>query len=157
MLQFGVTSSDEESPVRTSDLHWQHPSTPDSSPQHGRSVPPLPVQHHMNCHHTSTPSTDDSFQDATAEEDFPTVPLDDDIWLEDPDPDRHICIHEQSQPDLQCSYPCLYSWDLPHSSPEDASASCYEMMDLSEISNIQEVMTTTSDEDIPDLDDIFGL
>ena len=52
----------------------------------------------MDCHFTSTPSTNDSFQDATAEEeDFPTAPLDDDIWLEDPVPDRHLCIHEQSQ------------------------------------------------------------
>ena len=31
------------------------------------------------------------------------------------------------------------------------------MMDLSDIFNIQDVMTTTSDEDIPDLEDIFKL
>ena len=36
----------------------------------------------MDYHHTSTPNTDDSFQDSIAEEDFPTAPLDDDIWLE---------------------------------------------------------------------------
>ena len=36
-------------------------------------------------------------QDATGEEDFPTSPLDDAIWLEDPVPDRHLCIHGQSQ------------------------------------------------------------
>ena len=30
------------------------------------------------------------------------------------------------------------------------------MMDLSDISDFQDVMTTTSDEDIPDLDDVFG-
>ena len=60
-------------------------------------------------------------QDATAEDkDFPTAPLDDDIWLEDPLPDRHQCIHEQSQPHYQCSYPCPYSLELPHFSPEDA-------------------------------------
>ena len=29
------------------------------------------------------------------------------------------------------------------------------MMDLSDISNIQDVMATTSDEDIPDLEDFF--
>ena len=86
------TSSNEESPVQTSDQHFQHPSTPASGPPHGRAEPPSPVQHHMNYHHTSTPSTDDSFQDTIAEdEDFPTVPLDDNIWLEDPVPDRHLC------------------------------------------------------------------
>ena len=31
------------------------------------------------------------------------------------------------------------------------------MLDLSDNSDIQDVMTTTSDEDIPDLEDIFGL
>ena len=57
----------------------------------------------------------------------------------------------------QCSYPCPYRLDLPHSSPEDATAPYYKMMDHSDISDIQDVMTTTSDEDIPDLEDIFGL
>ena len=90
----------------------------------------------MDSHHTSTPCTDDPFQDATAEEDFPTAPIDDDIWLEDPVPDRHLYIHEQSQPHYQCSYPCPYSLDLPHFAPEDAPASYYEMMDLSDISDL---------------------
>ena len=98
-------------------------------------------------------------KDATAkeEEDFPTAPLDDDIWLEDPVPDRHLCIHEQSQPRYQYSYPCPYSLDLLDPTPEDALASYYETMDLSDISDLQDVMTTTGDEDIPDLVDIFGL
>ena len=152
------TSSDEESPIRTSDPYLWHPSIPDSSPLHGRAEPPLPVQHHMNYHHTSTPSTDDSFQDATVEEeDFPMAPLNDTIWLEDPVPDRHTCIHQQSEPHFQCSYPCPYHLHLPHSSPEDAPASYYKMMDISDISDLHDVMTTTSDEDIPDLEDVCGL
>ena len=152
------TSCDDDSPVRTTDPCLQHCSTPDNSPLQGRAEPPSPLQHHMDCHYTSTSSTDDSFQDATAEEeDFPTAPLDDDIWLEDQVPDRHLCIHEQSQPHYQCSYPCPYSLDLPHSTPEDTPASHYEMMDLSDISDCQDVMTTISDEDIPDLEDILGL
>ena len=103
----------------------------------------------MDYHHTSALSTGDSFQDATAEEeDFPIAPLDDDIWLEDPIPDRHLCIHEQSQPHYQCSYPCPYILDLPHSAPDHALAPYYELMDLSDISDLQDVMTPTSDEDI---------
>ena len=53
--------------------------------------------------------------------------------------------------------PCPYSLDLPHSTPEDTPAAYYEMMDLRDISDFQYVMTTTSDENIPDLEDIFGL
>ena len=46
------SSSDDESPARTSDPHLQHSSTSDSSPSQGRAEPPLPVQHHINYHHT---------------------------------------------------------------------------------------------------------
>ena len=51
--------------------------------------------------------------------------------------------------------PCPYSLDLPHSSPEGAPAPYYEMMDLGDISDLQDVMTTTSGEGIPDLEDIL--
>ena len=80
------TSSDNESPAGTSDPHLQYHSTPDDSPLQERAEPPLQLQHLMDYHHISTPSIDDSFQDATAEEeeDFPIAVLDDDIWLEDP-------------------------------------------------------------------------
>ena len=53
--------------------------------------------------------------------------------------------------------PYPYSLDLLHSAPEDALAPYYEMMDLSNILNLQDVMTITSYEDIPDLEDSFGL
>ena len=70
--------------------------TPDSSPPCRRAELPSPAQYHMDHHCAPTPGTDDSFQDITSddEEDFPTAPLDDNIWLEDPVPDRHLCIHE---------------------------------------------------------------
>ena len=110
------TSCDEESPVWTSDPCLWHCSTPDNSPLQGRAEPPSSLQHHMDCHYTSTPNTNDSFQDPTVEEeDFPTAPPDDNIWLEDPVPDRYL-------PHYQCSYPYPHILDLPHSSPEDAPA-----------------------------------
>ena len=77
----------------------ENPST-DSSPLHGRAEQSSSVKQQMVYHHT-----DDSFQNATieqGEEDFPTAPLDDNVWLEEPVPDRHFCIHEQSQPHDQC-------------------------------------------------------
>ena len=74
------TSSEEDSPVRTSNPHLQHHSTPDNSPLQGTAEPPSPLQHHKDCHYTSTLST---------VEDFPKAPLDANIWLEDPVPYRH--------------------------------------------------------------------
>ena len=57
----------------------------------------------MVCH-----LTDDYFQDVPSEEEehFPTAQLDDDVWMDEPVPDRYLCIHEQSQPHDLCSYPC---------------------------------------------------
>ena len=83
-------NSDEESPVWPSDPCIQHSSTPDSSPVCRGAEPPLPAQHHMNYHHTSPPSTDQFFKDDTTKEDFPTDPLDDDIWS-DIKPQVYIC------------------------------------------------------------------
>ena len=40
---------------------------------------------------------------------------------------------------------------------EDTPAQYYEMMDLSDISDFPDVLTATSDEDIPDLDDVSEL
>ena len=132
---------------------------PDDYPFQG-GVESFPChQHHMDIHNTATPCSDDSFQDATTddEEYFPIAPLDDDVWLEDPVPDRHFCIHEQSQPHDQCLYPCPYSLDQLHPAQKDAPAPHYKMMELSDIFDFQDMMTTISDEDIPDLKDIFGL
>ena len=71
------SSSNDESPVRS--------NTTDSSPLQGRAGSPSQLQHHMVYDCTSTPSTNDPYLDATAEEEnFPTPPLDDDIWLKDP-------------------------------------------------------------------------
>ena len=133
--------------------------TTDSSPLSRRAELPSPAKQHIDYPHAPTAGTYHPFQDVTAEEeeDFSTASQDDNIWLEDPVQDRHLCVHKQSQPHFLCSYPCPYSLNLPPSTPEDTSASYYETTDLGDISDFQDVMTTTSDEDIPDLDDVFGL
>ena len=83
------------------------------------------------------------------EEDFQTVALDDDHRITDPVPDRHMCIHEHFQPHSVCCYPCTYTDSTP--------ASYQNALDLSDISDFKDVMTTSSDEDIPALDDVIGL
>ena len=87
-------------------------------------------------------------------EHFSTAPLDDHIWMEQPVPCRHLCIHEHSQHDL-CPYPCPYSLDQIHLAPDYALTPQY--MDLSDIINFPDMITTTSDKDIPNLEDVLKL
>ena len=95
----------------------------------------------------STYTICDNFKE---EEDFQTVALDDKHCITDPVPDRHLCIHEHLQPCSQCSYQCPYGSD-------STSASYHDMLDISDISNFRDVITTSSDEDNPALDDVIGL
>ena len=108
----------------------------------------------MTCHLTY-----DFFQDVPSEEEeeehFPTAPLDDDIWMDKPVPDSHLCIHEQSQPHDLCPYPCPYSLDQLPFTPENAPTSHFLVMDLSDIFDFPDVMTTASDENIPGLEDVL--
>ena len=55
-------------------------------------------------------------------------------------------IRKHSLPHRLCLYPCLYS--------DYQSSSYYDSMDLSDISKFKDLMTTSSDEDIPALYDI---
>ena len=88
--------------------------------------------------------------DDLEEEDFLTVDLNDEHQITDPVPDRLLCIHEHLQPHSLCPYPFPCSTD-------SASVSYQDTLDLSDISNFEDVMTTSSDKDIPALDDVFGL
>ena len=114
------------------------------------------MEHHspddntMASHLTSTEEEDEEEEDA--EEHFPTASLDDDNWMEEPVPDMHLCIHEDSQHDL-CPYPCPYSFDQLHLVPDYAP----HYMDLSDIFDLPDVITTASDKSIPNLEDILQL
>ena len=100
-------------------------------------------------HHLSS-TEEDKEEEKEEEEHFPTAPLNDDIWMEEPVPDMHLCIHEDSQHDL-CPYPCPYSLDQLHLNYAP------QYMDLSDSFNFEDVTTTTSDEDIPNLEDVLQL
>ena len=82
------------------------------------------------------------------EEDFQTVPLDDDHWTTEEIPDRHLCIHKHSLPHSLRPYPCPYM--------DYTSTSYCNTLYISDISEFKELMTTSSDEDIPALDDEIG-
>ena len=80
------------------------------------------------------------------EEDFQTVLLDDKHWEMEEIPDRPLCIHEHSLPHGLCPYPCPYA--------NYQTSSYYDTLDLSDISEFEDIMTTSSNEDIPPLKDI---
>ena len=88
------------------------------------------------------------------EEHFPTAPLNDDVWMEEPVPDRHLYIHEHSQHDL-CPYPCPSSLNQLHLTPDYTPTPQY--MDLSDIFNFPDVITTASNNDIPNQEDVLKL
>ena len=91
-------------------------------------------------------------RDDDTEEHFPTILLDDDIWMEEPVPERHLCIHDNSQHDL-CPYPCPYSLNPLHLTQEDTM----QYIDLSDIFEFPNVVVSTSDDDVSSLEDILGL
>ena len=86
------------------------------------------------------------------EEHFQTVSLDDNVWMEEPVPKRHLCIHESSQPDL-CPYPCPYSLNPLHLAQEDAM----QYIDLNDIFDFPDIIVSASNDDVPSLEDILRL
>ena len=77
------------------------------------------------------------------EEDFKMVPLDDDHWTTEEIPDRTLYIHEHASPHRLCPYPCPY---VNYQTP-----SYIDSLDLSDISDFEDILIMPSDEDIPAL------
>ena len=93
-------------------------------------TPPRPVCHHLSF--TSDSSEDDENLDSTPEhsdeeEDFQTVPLDNEHWMTDIVPERTFCIHENGLPNNVCQYPCPYG--------NSDTVSYMDSLDLSDISD----------------------
>ena len=114
------------------------PVTPCSTPQ----TPPRPV-----CRCFSFSSVDSYTPDSTPEcsedeeEDFQTVPLDDEHWTSEETPERTLCIYEHGLPYGLCPYPCTYAnYQMP---------SYMDSLDLSDILDYEDYMVTSSNEDIP--------
>ena len=128
------------------------------TPQNALQTPPRPV-----CRWLSFSSADDNntpgdtpptpratpastleyLEDEEEEEDFQTVPLNDDHWTTEEIPDRTLCIHEHTLPHGLCPYPCPYvNFQAP---------SCIDSLALSDISDFEDIMIMSSDEDIPAL------
>ena len=101
---------------------------------------------------TSDSSEDDQDPDSTPvypdeEEDFPTVPLDDEHWTAEIVPERTFCIHKNGLPNNVCQHPCPYG--------NNNTVSYMDSLDLSDIWDYEDYMMTTSDdEDLPGLKEV---
>ena len=73
------------------------------------------------------------------EEDFQTVPMDDEHWTTELAPDRTFCIHDNGLPNNICSYPCPYG--------SNNTVSYIDSLDLSDFSDLEDQFLTTSDEE----------
>ena len=91
-------------------------------------------------------SSPDSSSDE--EEDFQTVPMDDEHWTTEMVPERTFCIHENGLPNNVCQYPCPYG-------NNNNSVSYMDSLDLSDISDYEDyMMTTSNDEELPGLEEV---
>ena len=119
---------------------------------------PRPVHHHLTFLSDSSESdqdpdsSSDNNQDpgssSDEEEDFRTVPIDDEHWTAEMIPERTFCIHENGLPNNVCQYPCPYG-------NNNDSVLHMDSLDLSDISNFEDYMLTTSDdEELPGLEEV---
>ena len=121
-------------------------STPHSTPQ----TPPRPVCRCLsfssadNYTPDSTPVCSDSSDDE--EDNFQVVPLDDEHWTSEETPERTLCIHEHGLPHGLCQYPCPYT--------NYNTLSYMDSLDLSDISDYEDYMVTSSDEEIPGIEEV---
>ena len=89
-------------------------------------------------------------EDDDMEEHFLTVSLDNDFWMEESIPERHLCIHKDTQHDV-CPYPCPYDLNQVHLAQE-----AVQYIDLNDIFDFPDVIES-ADDDIPSLEDILKL
>ena len=121
------------------------------------SMPCRPVTYNLThsparsvrCHLTfNDDSMDTSISSSTTspessdckEEDFQTVPLDDEHWTTELAPERTFCIHKNGLPNNICSHPCPYG-------PNSNTVSYIDSLDLSDVSDLEDHFLTTSDEE----------
>ena len=123
------------------------PTTPHSTSQ----MPPRPMHRCLsfssadNYTPDNTPVCSDSSDDEE-EEDLQMVPLDDEHWISEETHDRTLCIHKHGLPHGLCQYPCPYA--------NCDTISYMDSSDLSDISDYEDYMVTSSDEEIPGMEEV---
>ena len=96
----------------------------------------------------ATPEPSDDEGSSDEDEDFHTVPMDDEHWTKEMVPERTFYIHENGLPNNVCSYPCPYGLN--------GTALYIDSLDLSDISDLEDHFLTTSDEEeLPGLEEVL--
>ena len=122
-----------------------------TTPHSTLQTPPRPVHRCLSFssadNHTSdsTPICSDSSDEE--EEDFQMVPLDDVHWTSEETPERTFCIHEHGLPHGLCQYQCPYE--------NYKTLSYMDGLDLSDISDYEDYMVTSSDEEILGMEEVL--
>ena len=93
------------------------------------------------------PEPSDDEESSNEDEDFQTVPMDNEHWATEMVPERTFCIHENGLPNDVCSYPCPYG--------TNGTTLNIDSLDLSDISDIEDhFLTTSDDEELPGLEEV---
>ena len=101
---------------------------------------------------TSDSSEGDQDPDSTPvhsdeEEDFQTVPLDDEQWMAGIVSEITFCIHENGLPNNVCQHQCPYG--------NSDTVSYMDSLDLCDILDYEDyLMTTSDDEELPGLEEV---
>ena len=74
------------------------------------------------------------------------VPSDDEHGTSEETPERSLCIHEHGLPHGLCPYLCTYA--------KYETLSYMDSLDLSDISDYEDYMVTSSDEEIPGMEEV---
>ena len=122
-------------------------TTPCSTPQ----TPPRPVPRCLSFSSADNYTPDSTLvcsdsSDEEEEVDFQMVPLDDEHWTSKETHERTFCIHKHGLPHNLCQYPCPY---VSHN-----TVSYMDSLDLSDISDYEDYMVTSSDEEIPGMAEV---
>ena len=117
------SSGDEESSTVNNTLNYHTPQNPMGFAQQPFSKSIYTIR--------------DDLEEDEEEEDFQTVTLDDDQWTTEEIPDGHLCIYKHSIPHSLCPYLFPYM--------DYTSTSYHDTLDLSDISEFKDLMTTSSD------------
>ena len=108
------------------------------TPQRPPHTPPRPVRRRLSF---SSPAPSPTTSDTEDEEDFQTVPLDDVHWTTEEVPIRTFCVHEHGHPLGRCPRPC------PWANLNDNQQSYLDIIEISDISDYEDYMVVSSDEE----------
>ena len=158
------SNKDVPTPLHTTPCMHHVPSLEHASFNPAHSTPHRPVTYtpthspakSVKCHlsfnddsmdtSTSSSSSPESSDLEGEEEDFLTVPLDDEFWSTEIVPEQTLCIHENGLPNSLCSHPCPYG--------HNGTASYIDSLDLSDISDLEDhFLTTSDDKELPTLEE----